>query len=298
MGKAERLGFFDRLAAAMPHDRRTELLIEHRIAPEPFAELRRRAAVYLSASMQLASPIDHDDDALVRELVKRVPIMSNVTPAGLVKPKRETMLEFNAMQRAYADIIESLSIDDCVDTWSTTINVRLSLPEADPTVAARPYFPGKRHTDVWSSEPSDLVLLNAMIFGDVPGNTIDYFGPPDGFGDDHLVPLTDYADGERLTPGFTRYPMDLRQGGIYVSDCATLHQTRRAGGTRVSIDTTFRRPGTAEDKARAARCSTVKRLAEYIPFEAWKAIGRDALLVFRDRLGDPPKHDPLLVRLP
>src|SRR5205807_1533780 len=75
--------------------------------------------------------------------------LPNLSPNGVLFPKREVLLEFNLVQRAMAQLFGSLGIDEFVDAIQLPVNVRLVDGRPDPVADVRPHASTKLHSDVW-----------------------------------------------------------------------------------------------------------------------------------------------------
>src|SRR5438093_20064 len=73
--------------------------------------------------------------------------LANLTPGGVLLPKRELEEKFNALHAGVASYLRSLHIDEMVESVFCPINVRLVRGSPNPGAEGRPYAPTKIHMD-------------------------------------------------------------------------------------------------------------------------------------------------------
>ena len=239
----ERADRMRRIAARCGGRHPGELLCVHPIAPAVFERLRYTAAGYMSRCLP-AAPVITDEAILLSRFRESVDELKNLTPNGVIVPKRETILEYNVFARAVVDVIARLGIDDLAGSWRVPLNLRWKGPRASESQVRRPYATERLHTDAWAGEHPDGITMLIPVFGDAEATRVEFFTPPPDFHASWLHPLESYARGEELARRYRRLEVPFQLGHAYLFDMAMFHQTVRRGngGPRVSVDTVLLPP--------------------------------------------------------
>jgi hypothetical protein len=280
MSLSSRIEDMQALAGRIACARPSPLVCVHPVEAGLRERLRMAAALYLSACLPDRRVIV-DEEALLEALERERGRVPNITPNGMIVPKRHTILEFNGLARAFADIVASLGLGELVAAWHVPLNLRVKfgLPSAENT--GRSHETEVAHTDSWAGTYSDSVLVHLPVFGDLGRNYLAFYDPPADFDEGWLAPLPRFADGGALATRYRRLELVARSGELVLADFATLHQSVRqpGAGPRISIDTQFRLrrapiPGAAEPHP--------ARAAEYMSHEVVTGLGERYLLFFPD----------------
>ena len=207
--------------------------------------------------------------------------LRNVTPNGLIVPKRDKILEYNLVVRRFAEVINGMMIGHLIDSWHVPLNVRVKYGDADPANLLRAHPTEHPHSDSWAGESAESVTVHIPLFGDTVGNRVDLFYPPDDFEEAWLGPRPTYEEGARDIAGrYKRVDYVTPKGSLLLMDFSTLHASvRDAGaGTRVSIDTTFvlRKGGSQGEVVHPWR------VGERASHEVLSGIGETHLMYFPD----------------
>lgn len=254
------------------------LLAEATIPASPFAELENSVRFYIYhslASWYRDETIELAPDLLVRYR-ERILKLPNITPNGLLLPKRETYLGYNIVHRAVARILEGFGLDQRMESIHLPINVRIVDGKPNVAVDSRPRAALKLHSDVWAGEPSHAIILFFPVLGEVAEAGVEFFGPPVEFLERFRRPLADFSEGAHLLEQSIPYPCTMKTGKAYFTDSYTLHRTlKRKEGLRVSIDFRF----LARERVASDMEIPTERMDNYIPFSEWCRFGRDRLLV-------------------
>jgi len=280
-----RIAGMDALAARFAVARRPHpLLLVHRIDDELNRRLRNAAALYIAQCLPGRRTFGPDDeDALLTALVDEADAIPNLTPNGMLVPKRHTVLEYNLLVRAIADVVSALGIADRIQSWHVPANLRVKFPEASAENLRRHHPTEHTHSDSWAGESSESVTLHLPIFGDVPRNHVRFFQPPADFAEDWLRPLPTYAAGADIAARYTALDFVPEKGEAILADFAMLHASSRLpdAGPRVSVDTTFALRRTASH--RESERIHPWRENERATHDVLAGIGETHLLFFPDR---------------
>lgn len=266
----------DRIACARP----SPLVCLHTIESRLWDRLRMAAALYLSVCLPDRRVLV-DERALLDALERGRERIPNITPNGMIVPKRHTILEFNSLARAFADIVDSLGLGDLVISWHVPLNLRIKFGRPTAENTGRSHETEVAHSDSWAGTYSDSVLVHLPVFGDLERNQLAFYEPPADFDESWLAPLPRFADGGDLAARYRRLDVTARAGQLVLADFATLHQSVRqpGAGARISIDTQFRLRRAPIPGAAVPHPS---RAAEYMPHEVVTGLGERYLLFFPD----------------
>lgn len=243
---------FDEMSRRFACKRPSKLISIYK-APEPlWNHLRFAAMTYMSACLP-GSPIIQDEKELLGLFETEQKRISNITPNGMIVPKRHLVLEYNLLVRAFARIVDSMNIQDLIVSWHVPLNLRIKFAEASADNLKRHHPTEHIHSDSWAGESAESVTTHIPIFGDADRNHMLFYDPPADFQEEWLGPRPTYLDGAEIASRYTKLPDYPKKGELAVADFSSLHASHRdpGSGTRVSIDTTFvlRKapiPGTAE----------------------------------------------------
>jgi len=190
----------------------------------------------LANKMSIIEAKSYEDFLLLNE--KNITSMVNVTPNGVIKPKYETISEFNQIHKSLNLILSDNEIDKNVAKIRAPISIRIVSSSDDPDILLRPRANNKMHSDFWTGSVCDFAIL-IPIFGTI--ETIDVvFCEPHGITEDYLKEYPNYNDGQNTYSGYTEYKTKMEKGSLFLQDIFCLHGTRRTGkGVRISIDFTL-----------------------------------------------------------
>lgn len=273
--RAERLAL---LARSLPPGRAFPLLREFRLPPGDHLVLRRSVELYLLACLRAAGAdlTGADPEDLLEARRAEILRLPNLTPNGLLLPKREVALEFNLVQRSAAAWLRGLELDEFVEAIQLPLNVRIVDGRADGTRDRRRYASAKLHSDIWAGEPTNAMVVMVPLLGD-PSTNVEFREPDAGFLDYRRM-LDDYFDAARLEDRALPYDCALSASFGYLMDPYLLHRTmRRGGGLRVSIDFRFRSAVTAPTDVPDGTDGAGRRTG-YAPIGGWYGIGTDAVV--------------------
>jgi hypothetical protein len=231
---------------------------------------------YLWVSLSCFFPERNFD--LTADLLERyageIAALPNITPNGLVLPKRENFLAFNQVHQSVVHIFDWLGMDRFVEHIHAPINVRLVSGRPDPKIDSRPRASVKPHSDIWAGEPAAAIMLFISVLGD-PLDAGVRFLEPASFPAELMHPLTDFDHGASILRGCREYAARLASDKIFLTDPFLIHQTMKSGkGQRLSIDFRF----TPRQKVASDRYDGASRRQNYISLAAWREIGRTRLI--------------------
>jgi hypothetical protein len=291
MSYESRVADFGELTSRFSCEMPGPLLCAHQIEPRAWQRLRTATALYMSRCLP-GNRILLDEDELLHAFETERACIRNITPNGMIVPKREMILEFNALARALADIFESLGIGNLIVSWHYPLNLRIKYGEADDANLGRSYATESLHTDTWAGDPAHSILVHLPIFGDLERNHLIFYDAPPSLEESWLRPLPDYAHGEAYARQCRPLDFFPRKGQLTLADIALIHASNRlpGAGIRVSIDTRFN-PKRSGDVI-GCDSASAQEIGEYIPHSVLTGLGATHLYFFPDSVEDgvPAPH--------
>lgn len=284
MSLASRESRFGELVSHFECWRPCPLIAAHRLRPEPFARLRLAAALYIASCLpdarRVTTELLADEEQLLAEVERQRPEIRNLTPNGMVVPKRELNLEYNIFVSAFAGVIATLGVDDFIDAWIHPPNLRVKEGAPTEDKLARPFASERWHTEAWiEMNTSRPVTVMIPLLGDTERNRVRFRAPGADFDETWLRPRASYEDGQAIAARYRDVDLGYEKGFLYVSDAATLHRSERlpGAGPRASIDVNFLvRPAGVRGKA----------AAPHVTQADLEGIGRKGMFVFSDSMND------------
>ncbi len=280
-----RIKVFDALTAQFECQRPCPLIAVYQIPDVDWEHLRHAAAVYMSRCLP-GNPLIQDEEELLGEFHARQEEILNVTPNGMIVPKRHTVLEYNALARAFARIIDGLGIGGQITSWHIPLNLRVKFNKVNEANMKRHHPTEHIHSDSWAGESADSVTTMIPIFGDIARNHVTYYDPPEHFEEEWLGPLPSYAHGAEIASRYERLEFVPEKGQLILADFATLHASHREpnAGHRVSIDTTF--VPIRDNRGEQFEVIHPWRENERAPHEVLRNLGETHLFYFPDRVDE------------
>lgn len=217
-----------------------EMMVAYRISNTDWQELRASVLRYVSRALRLQKPLDFD--AEVSGLQELQVDLTNVTPNGAVVPKREYLLEYNLVLRAWTQVCREMTKPrpELLSRFRVTPNIRIKFSQEQSSNEGRPLNTSLLHSDAWVEGPWGMNCF-VPIAGDTAHNTLQFW-QTEGFEDKFLQMSPSYNDmswvQNHYAPIASLVP---QQGVVHLSDYSLLHRTimRPSSGARLSIDTTI-----------------------------------------------------------
>ena len=224
---------------------------------------------------------------MVIQYAKQIIGMTSVTPNGVIRPKKETLSEFNSIQNALALILDDAQIK--AKKCRVPLSIRIVTSDDDPKILERPRSNHKLHSDFWTGAVCDFAIL-LPVFGTL--DTIDVaFGEAQGFDESFLQEVTNYSDGRKLYKNFLEYETRMELGSMFFQDIFCLHGTRRTGkGARVSIDFTLQSEE-YDDTIRPYYSNQQIDSDNHIDYKECLKVGRDSFIIEKESIADLKKSN-------
>ncbi len=259
------------------------LIIEYKIDSSLFECLKVAAAIYISKCIP-GKEIILNEDKLLQRLAETKTEIQNITPNGMIVAKRHLIFEYNALVKAFIDIIKSLNANDIIDTWHIPLNLRFKDSHASESNLKRHHPTEHIHSDSWAGESADSLTTMIGIFGDIERNNVKFYAPPDNFQEEWLRPLPSYIDGKKYADQFEKLSINQKMGYLYISDFSTLHASSLTpdADMRISIDTTFVTQSQFSGRVDSKETIHPWRENERMTHEDLLSIGEKTFFIFPD----------------
>ena len=158
--------------------------------------------------------------------------LSNVTPNGVVRPKKESVKEYFKIQSALKKILRENGMLKHIN-FIEFPEVRIVKPMHEKYPSNRPFATSKPHSDAWAGHPADG-RTNIFIDGDET-NTLIYYLPINPK-KSILTKKKNYNQKIKTFDG-TKRLTHMKQGLFYYFDMLCVHHTRNENcKPRMSID--------------------------------------------------------------
>ncbi len=209
--------------------------------------------------------------------------LPNITPNGLVLPKREVLLTYNNMLKAVSGLYSNLGLDQTCVAAACPVNLRINFGNRiKEEFKSRPKSSTTWHTDIWAGQNSNEVMLHTPIFGDFKKNGIMLATPTDEFFPDFIKPLNSFSEGqESIRRSIEKaYNPEMKIGSSYLLDSFLLHRT-------LNTDDSFRGIISFPIKVEKIESDIYQnkdRESEYYESSEWMKFGNKKLIITNKKL--------------
>lgn len=177
------------------------------------------------------------DDNFYSHNEDKIKTLPNITPNGLLVPKKENLLSFNKLQKIAFSEFQRVNINEKIDRVQFPINVRIQSGSFDVDNRAR--ASSKIHTDIWAGDPAGAITVFLHVYGDYKNIGIKFFAPKE-FPKDQIKVLTDYNEGNIKINDMKELDARYDDRGWIFIDPFILHQTYKdSRSLRISLDFRF-----------------------------------------------------------
>lgn len=214
-------------------------MVEVKVNDKRFDALYKATFNFLLKCLPHKSRLIKNEKQLLNELKKNQNKIFNVTPNGMIVPKKELCLEFNLVVKSYINILEDLNIKDLIQDFHFPPNLRIKYKNIKKNHLKRKHPTELFHADTWTGAMPNWVASHFFIIGDVKNNNIEYASPPKDFQEDWLKPIEKNEDGQIFAQKFKKINYTPKKGSFILADASVVHRSFRTKncGIRVSLDT-------------------------------------------------------------
>jgi len=172
---------------------------------------------------------------VIKRIKKKKP--ENITHNGLVVVRKESSSEYAIFLKSLFCLLEEIGLLKKIDYFISPPQLRIKLGKKSKNHNASDLI----HSDAWTPYNTDKsYTLYLPVYGDCERNYVSFFKPKNSFDTDWLKPKK-FDEGAEIGKKYEKLKLDYKIGKVYVTDCATLHQSilHRNAEPRVSIDMGF-----------------------------------------------------------
>lgn len=206
--------------------------------------------------------------------------LPNLTPNGLLLPKRENCDAYNRLHKEFAEAFYQTRIGQFIDKIQYPINVRMQYGIENPTFDQRPRASVKPHTDIWAGDPAAAIVVFLSVLGDTKKVGIRFMQPkifPTSF----VRSLENFDLGKEIVDQSKEISCILQNCNWFLMDPYMIHQTTKNGnGIRISIDLRF----ITKNRLDSDWMGDVERAEYFISFNKWRRIGSDYLMTTHESI--------------
>jgi len=260
------------------------LLSEIKIDKELFGALLFYTKLYLCSSLKAAGVLrSFESESLLTDFYDEIMRLPNLTPNGVLVPKKDNFVEFNLLHHCVSMVFKSLGLDSFIDRIRLPAVPRVVDGKLDPVKDSRPYSSVKLHSDIWNGDPLREIVVFIPVLGSIEKTNIEFFEPDEKVMSRWIDILPDYGLGAELLSHSKKYDCVWRSGYIYLMDQFLLHRTiKTGGGIRISIEFHFM-PNELVSSDAAGRDPSeriIKR--QFANLATWYGLGDEYMFVARE----------------
>jgi hypothetical protein len=283
----ERVERFDALAAGLNIAEDYGLLKTLSLTAIQRSRLTTALNYYLYAS--LCAWYENEDikfsENILAEHAQNIMNLPNITPNGLVLPKKENCAAYNALHREFVNIFHDIHIGEHIEIIQYPINIRLQSGTPNAVLDSRPRSSVKPHTDIWAGDPASGMVVFLSLLGD-PDRAGIRFMRPAVFPVSFVMPLEDFDLGKPVIETAEELPCLLENGKFFIMDPYMIHRTTKLGpALRVSLDFRF----IPKKQVISDKMVDMERSPYFISFQEWSRIGTDSWMSSPESIKDPFK---------
>ena len=237
----------------------------------------------ISSNPDLDIKIDSNFYKNYEEVIKELP---NITPNGLLVPKKENLLSFNKLQKIIYQEFEKNNLNNKIDKVQFPVNIRIQSGSFGGD--KRPRSSEKKHTDIWAGDPSGAIIVFLHIAGDYENIGINFF-EPSNFPKELLNTLDDYDKGNSKIGKLKKLDVKYDDSGWIFADPFIIHQTyKNVNSIRISLDFRF----IPKEKIDSDTYEDENRKPYFISPNLWSKYGDSKILASKQTLlGDYKKNN-------
>lgn len=281
---------YDELRETIDLGRDHGVYLDMKIPEEIFEQLKEALTVYIAKSLRSFYVKDKFviDENYLTNYEQQILNLPNRTPNGAFHPKRETVVEYNNLQKTVITALRKTKIlDNCIAIQPCTVRVVSGRKEnLDHT---RPLATTKLHSDAWASHIGDAILGCPML-GD-PSTSLEFY-KPHGISEDFFLPLENYDEGLKMF-GDKTFLGRARMGYISICDHACLHKTSlNEGDIRVSFDFGIvinNKNSLYYDASTRPRVNLEEYRYEYFDLEKYEKLGEELFISIEETMEEAQK---------
>ena len=202
--------------------------------------IEHASQTFLAAAMNLPNFLESNE--ILDIFYKKRESHINITPTGMILPKKHSSLEYNLLLRNYYNLVNEMYFSNALDDCHTPAHLRVKWSNVYLKDLKRPrHAPEEKHFDSWSGYSSHGLTFLLGIHGDIIGNRVKFYIPNKLY-DEKWLQQKNKPSPELLDNCYELIDYIPSYGQLVIMDTCLLHQTFRESGcgTRLSMDNIFR----------------------------------------------------------
>lgn len=284
MELTDRIDRLNQLFAGVVTTRDFPLLKEVPVSEQSFRRIAYATSAYiLDAIINWYEEFEDTnlDEGFLERNLERILGLPNITPNGLILPKRQTALSYNSLHKAVTQWFKALGISHHISR-AQSLNVRLVSGTSDSWRDEREYSARKVHSDVWGDQPANMLNIFLPISGDFERSGVIFYETQD-FPENLIGPIEDYSEGAALAESAQIYDARFGDRKCLVADALCLHRTMPSGGgPRLSLE--FR--VLLKNLVDSDLYTQSGRLPDYLDYPDWLSLGTSRVLIQNEPLAE------------
>lgn len=208
--------FFSKIKKKFDHEELSQLIVAHKIKKDISKRLVTFAKKYFLASKKYK--------------------FKNMTPNGMLVPKKEIENIYSNFTEAFRDLLISMNLEKNIAKCYFPV-IRYKEGKVNKINKNRPTRSELPHADCWAGWPSNSILIQIPLYGDVKNNRVNYYSCPTNIKKNWLD-KKDFTSGQKMCTKHKLLKHHYKIGYVYVSDITVLHATKRLKKSkgRLSVD--------------------------------------------------------------
>ena len=229
----ERLKIYDQVKSKLKISEDFDVVFNIKLDKKSLNELKKVTKIYVSKCLEL----QYEKKFKIRKdflysYKNEIYKLTNITPNGVVRPKKETIKFYFKIQSVLKKILKKNKLLDFVE-FIEFPEVRIVKPMHEKYQKNRPFATSKPHSDAWAGHPADG-RTNIFIDGDVK-NTLIYYLPINPK-PSILTKKNNYNQKIKTFDGVKKLT-NMKDGLFYYFDMLCVHHTKNDKcKPRMSID--------------------------------------------------------------
>ena len=237
---------FDAICSNIKCTRPTDLSAIVDIDEDMFENLKIASKIYLSKVLK-SKKICLTDEEIIKKFSVENHKIPNITPSGMILPKRYSTLEYNLLMKTfYHTVSQTLMCDDKISKWHIPMHIRVKYPKTTEENLDRPRHASENiHMDSWSGYSSFGITCIIPLFGDVINNSLEFWRlKGENFDENWMFSPMESGDfnwkkHSQIIENYEKVSFKRKERQMFLFDASTVHATYRnqdGCGTRFSID--------------------------------------------------------------
>lgn len=232
---SERINFYSNLKTNSNLISNNEILYKFSIKDKELLDIKKSIKELILNNLKIyfkkKNLIKSSEKNYLYKYKKHIIKLPNITPGGLIQPRKEIAIYYNKVHKNLIKILKSKKI---IKEFHSCSRINIRFKDGVKINKFRKYSTFKAHSDSWNGHTVSSIFMLG-IEGDVSNNTVQYFKPIK-FKKNFLETKKSFNEGKKIYQG-KKYLGKLEKNQIVILDQLCLHKTDISNpNPRVSID--------------------------------------------------------------